>query len=66
MQKGRFLTLRKRRIIEPVSSKRYKMACTYIEDSDQPVHPHSLIRFFSRRSMGSQGSNVPSGERLIL
>ena len=31
---------------EPVSSKRYKLACAHIEDSDQPAHPRSLIRVF--------------------
>ena len=28
---------------EPVSSIRYKMACATSEDSNQSVHPHSLI-----------------------
>ena len=35
-------------IIEPVSSKRLKLARTPIEDSD----PHSLTRVFDGRSMG--------------
>ena len=47
--------------IEPVSSMRYTFAGAYIEDSDQPAHPRSLIRVFDRRSMSSQGSNVSSG-----
>ena len=33
-------------IFEPVFSKRYKLACVPIDDSDQPAHPHSLIRAF--------------------
>ena len=48
--------------IEPVSGKRYMVACAPIEDSDQSVHARSLIRVFDRSSMGSQGSNVSSGE----
>ena len=39
-------------ITELVSNKRYKLACAPIEDSDQPAHPHSLIRVFADRSMG--------------
>ena len=31
-------------VIELVSSKRYKLACASIEDSDQPAHQCSLIR----------------------
>ena len=30
-------------IFEPVSSIRFKLACEYSEDSNQSVHPHSLI-----------------------
>ena len=43
-----------------MSSKRKKLACAPIKDSDQPVHPHSLIRVFDGRSVSSQGSNVGS------
>ena len=53
-------------INEPVSNKRYKLACVPIEDSDQPLHPCSLIRVFDERSMDSQGSGVSSGEKLRL
>ena len=49
---------------EPVSSKRDKLASAPIKDSDQPVHPHSLIRVFNGRSMGSQGSSVSSIRKL--
>ena len=36
------------------------------EDSDQPVHPPSLIRAFTVRSMGSLGSNLSScGQRRL-
>ena len=34
---------------EPVSSRRYKLACSRNSDSDQPVHPHSLNRSLERR-----------------
>ena len=40
-------------IIEPLHDKTSKMACAPSEDSDQPGHPHSLIRVFTVRSMGS-------------
>ena len=33
------------------------LTCVPIEDSDQPEHPHSLIRILDGCSMGSQGSN---------
>ena len=42
-------------IHEPMSSKN-----TPVEVSDQPAHPHSLIRVFNGRLMGSQRSNVSS------
>ena len=32
---------------EPPHDKTNKMACAPSEDSDQPGHPHSLIRFFT-------------------
>ena len=40
-------------IIEPPNDKTNKMACAPSEDSDQSGHPHSLIRVFTMRSMGS-------------
>ena len=45
---------------EPVSNKRYKLACVSIEDSDQPMYSCSLIKVYNRCSMvtGSQGSNL--------
>ena len=46
-------------INEPV----YKLEFVSIEDSDQPAHPHSLIRVFDERSMGSQWVNVSSGKK---
>ena len=49
---------------EQVSSKRYKLTCTPIKDSDQPAHPQSLIRVFNVRSMGNEGSNVSSHRKL--
>ena len=41
-----------------MSSKRYRLAYAPIEDSDQPVHLHILIRVINGGSIGSQGSNV--------
>ena len=49
---------------EPVSSKRYKLACAHIEDSDQTAQMRSLIRAYDWRSMGSQGSNGSEGGKL--
>ena len=40
-------------IIELPHDKTNKMACAPSEDSDQPVHPHGLIRVFTVWSMGS-------------
>ena len=42
-------------IIEPPHDKTNKMTddCVPCEDSDQPGHPHSLIRAFAVCSMGS-------------
>ena len=51
--------------IESVSSIRYKLAFLPIEDSDQPVYQHSLIRAFDGHSMGNQGSIIFSGGKLI-
>ena len=50
----------------PVSSKRYKLACALIEDSDESEHPCSSIRAFDGHSMGSQGSYFSSGRKLRL
>ena len=36
-------------IYEPVADKTYNKTCATSEDSDQPVHPHSLIRIFVDR-----------------
>ena len=55
-----------RAVNEPVSNKRYKLACVPIKDSDQPAHPYSLIRVYNRHPMGSQRSNVSSDEELRL
>ena len=55
-----------RMIQEPVTSKRYKLACALIKYSDQPAHPRSLIRVFDKPSMDSQVSNVSSGGKLRL
>ena len=49
-----------------VSSKRYKLACAPIEDSDQPAHARSLIRVFDGRTIGRQVFNVSSSGKLRL
>ena len=51
---------------EPVSSKGCKFTCVPMENSDQSVHPHSLIRVLNVRSLGSPGANVSSGGKLRL
>ena len=38
---------------EPPHDKTNIMTCAPSEDSDQPVHPPSLIRVFAVRSIGS-------------
>ena len=50
---------------EPGNSFSYKMACTS-KTSDQPAHPHSLIRVFPPYSEGSQGSKASSSEQQRL
>ena len=49
-----------------VSSMRKKLACVPIEDSEQPAHPHSLIRVFDGRSIASQESSISSGRKLSI
>ena len=50
---------------EPVSSKRYKLACAPIQDChDQPAPPHSLIGVCNGLSLGSQGPTVSSWVKL--
>ena len=51
---------------EPASNQRYKSAYAPIEDSDQPAHPHSLIKISNERFVGSQWSKVSSGGILRL
>ena len=51
---------------EPVSNERFRLASVLIKDSDQPAHARSLTKAFDELSMGSQSSNVPSGEKLRL
>ena len=52
--------------LQPVSSKRHKLASVPIEDSDQPAHLRCLISVVDGRSMASQGSNVSSSGKLRL
>ena len=52
--------------IEPVTSLRYKLARAPIEDSDQPAHPHRLIRVVDGHSIGCHESNLSSGGKLRL
>ena len=58
--------LNKMLINMPGSSKIYKLACASIEDSEQPVHPQSLIRVFDGCSMGSQVSRTPDRDFLCF
>ena len=61
------------RLIDPLFSKRYKLECVPIKDSDQPVHQSSLIRVFTKHTMGSEhtmGSVCPNdssyGQQKVL
>ena len=47
--------------IEPGNSITYKIACVLSECSDQPAHPHSLIRVFAEHSVGTKDSKTSSG-----
>ena len=49
-------------IMVPAFSRRYKLSCAQIKDSDQP----SLIRFVDGCSMSSKGSKVFSDVKLRL
>ena len=53
-----------RRKFDTVSSKRYKLACTPIEDSDPTEYLRNRIIVLDVRSMGNQGYNVYSDGRL--
>ena len=53
-------------MIEQISSIGCKLKCAPMEDSDQPVHSHSLIIVLNGRSMGSHWSNVSAGGKLRL
>ena len=46
---------------EPPHDKTNKMTFVSSEDSDQPGHPPSLIRFFAVHAVGSLGPNFASG-----
>ena len=52
--------------IEPMSSKRYKLACAPNKDSDQSLHQRSLIRVFDGPSMDIQGLNDSSFWKRML
>ena len=43
---------------EHQSQKTYLLTCAPSEDSDKPVHWHSLIRIFTRRILDSRGCKV--------
>ena len=58
------LVMSQKHKIEPVSSKRYKLACAPIENSVQPAHRYSMVRVFDGQSLGSQGSSVSLGGKL--
>ena len=51
---------------EPGHSISYKIACAHSEDSDQPVHPRSLIRVFAGYSKERHGSKASSGRQRWL
>ena len=52
---------------EPVSSKRYKLACAPIKDSDQSAGASAQSdQSLDVYSIGSQGLNVSSGQKLRL
>ena len=51
-------------VVELLTSIQYKLACAPINDSDQTVHLHSLIRVFDGCSVGRLGTNVSSCGRL--
>ena len=51
----------KAQLYGPLSSKRYKLGCASIGDSDQFAHPRSLTRLIGGLSMGSQAPNVSLG-----
>ena len=53
-------------IHEPMFSKRFKLTCAPIKDSDEHAHPYSLIKVSDRQYIDSQGSNVASGGKLRL
>ena len=53
------------KILEPMSSKKDKLTCMHIKDSDQPAHLLSVISLqWALYAMGSQGSNISSGGKL--
>ena len=50
--------MRVRYVYFSLDSISYKIACAPDEDSDQPAHLRSQIRFFVGHSAGSQGSRA--------
>ena len=52
-------------VYDSVFRKIYKLACAPIKDSDQHALLHGLI-VFNGSSIGRQGSNISSGEKLRL
>ena len=53
-------------ITAPQREKKSLQTCAPSEDSDQPMHSHSLIRIFTRRILDSQGCQVSSCEQRRL
>ena len=51
---------------EPKHNKTNKMTFAPSEDSDQPVHPHRLIRVFTVHLMRNQGPKASSCEQRRL
>ena len=54
------------KVNQPGHSISYKIACAPSEDSDQHVHPRSLIRVFAGYPVGRQGSKVSSSRQRRL
>ena len=50
-------------IYEPAHKKTYNKTCATNEDSDQPVHPHSLIRVFADRMCLLQPPGYPKRDK---
>ena len=48
---------------EPAYHKTYNQTCATSEISDQPAHPHSLVRFFADRMYLLQSPSYPERDK---